>query len=98
MGHLTLREALASRRLEAFVREQQVNGAELVAGSELERGLALLVTQRRILVAKHGSSIKQHDVATRPLGSEFRTASLCERRSLSRKADLRRCSWSSDAD
>ena len=64
MGHLTWREVLASRQLDAFVREQQDNGAELVAGSELERGLALLVTQRRILVAKHGSVIKQHDIAT----------------------------------
>ena len=54
MGHLTLREALASR-LEAFVREQQVNGAELVAGSELERGLALLVTQRRLLAGNSTS-------------------------------------------
>ena len=50
MGHLTLREALASRQLDVFVREQQDNGAELVAGSELERGLALLVTQRRVLL------------------------------------------------
>jgi hypothetical protein len=64
MGHLTLREALASRRLDVFVREQQEDGAELVAGSELERGLALLVTQRRILIANQGSAIKQHDVAT----------------------------------
>ena len=64
MGQLTLREAVASRQLDAFVREQQVNGAELVAGSELERGLALLVTQRRLLVAKYGSDIKQHDGAT----------------------------------
>jgi len=51
MGHLTLREALASDRLEAFVREQQDDGAELVTGSELERGLALLITQRRSLAA-----------------------------------------------
>jgi hypothetical protein len=49
MGHLTLREALASDRLEAFVREQQDDGAELAIGSELERGLALLITQRRSL-------------------------------------------------
>lgn len=49
MGHLTLREALASHRLDDFVREQQNNGAELLTGSELERGLALLVTQGRIL-------------------------------------------------
>jgi len=47
MGHLTLREALASDQLEAFVREQQNDGAELATGSELERGLALLITQRR---------------------------------------------------
>ena len=47
MAHLTLREALASDRLDAFVREQQDDGAELAAGSELERGLALLITQRR---------------------------------------------------
>jgi len=59
MRHLTLREALASRQLDAFVREQQDNGTELVAGSELERGLALLITQRRILVAKGVSAIKQ---------------------------------------
>ena len=49
MRHLTLREALASDRLDAFVREQQDDGAELVTGSELERGLALLITQRRSL-------------------------------------------------
>ena len=49
MGHLTLREALASNRLDAFVQEQQDQGAELATGSELERGLALLITQRRSL-------------------------------------------------
>jgi hypothetical protein len=53
MGHLTLREALASNRLDAFVREQQDDGAELVTGSELERWLALLITQRRS-VAEEG--------------------------------------------
>jgi len=68
MGRLTLREALASHQLDIFVREQQDNGAELVAGYELERGLALLVTQRRILLAKQSSGIKQQDVATTPLG------------------------------
>jgi hypothetical protein len=64
MGHLTLREALASHQLDAFVRQQQDDGAELVTGSELERGLALLVTQRRIRVAKRGLAIKQYDLAT----------------------------------
>ena len=52
MGHLTLREALASNRLDAFVQEQQDKGAELATGSELERGLALLITQRRSLAAE----------------------------------------------
>jgi hypothetical protein len=47
MGQLTLREALAAHKLDAFVLEQQKHGAELVSGSELERGLALLITQRR---------------------------------------------------
>ena len=49
MGQLTLREALASDRFDAFVREQQDQGAELATGSELERGLALLITRRRSL-------------------------------------------------
>jgi hypothetical protein len=62
MGHLTLREALAARQLDVFVREQQANGAELLTGSELERGLALLVTQRRIIDAEHGLAIKHHEV------------------------------------
>ena len=52
MRHLTLREALASNRLDAFVQEQQDQGAELATGSELERGLALLITQRRSLVTQ----------------------------------------------
>jgi hypothetical protein len=47
MGQITLREALASDQLEAFVREQQDDGAELATCSDLERGLALLITQRR---------------------------------------------------
>ena len=64
MGDLTLREALASHQLDAFVREQQDDGAELVVGSELERGLALLVTQCRIRVGEDGSAISQRDVAT----------------------------------
>jgi hypothetical protein len=39
MRHLTLRDALASRQLDVFVREQQDVGAELVAGSDLNEGL-----------------------------------------------------------
>ena len=45
--HLTLGEALASNRLEDFVRQAEARGAELTTGSDLERALALLITQRR---------------------------------------------------
>ena len=50
MGYrrLTLREALASDRLEAFVRQEETRGVELANGSDLERALALLITQRRL--------------------------------------------------
>lgn len=44
---LTLREALASDRLADFVRQAEAHGDELAKGSELERALALLITQRR---------------------------------------------------
>ena len=49
MGYkrLTLREALASDRLEDFVRQEEARGVELAVGSDLERALALLITQRR---------------------------------------------------
>ena len=49
MGYLclTLREALASDRLEDFVRQEEARGVELANGSDLERALALLITQRR---------------------------------------------------
>ena len=52
MRHLSLREALASDQLDAFVREQEKVGAELASGSELERGLALLTVQRFALAGK----------------------------------------------
>ena len=45
MGDLTLREALASNRLEAFVRQEEARGVELAHGSDLERALALLIAQ-----------------------------------------------------
>ena len=45
---LTLREALASDRLADFVRQAEARGVELSRGSDLERALALLDTQRRI--------------------------------------------------
>ena len=49
MGYkrLTLREALASDQLEDFVRQEEARGVELANGSDRERALALLITQRR---------------------------------------------------
>ena len=44
---LTLREALASDRLAEFVRQAEACGVELASGSDFERALALLITQRR---------------------------------------------------
>jgi hypothetical protein len=44
---LTLREALAWDRLEDFIRQAETRGVELASGSDLERALALLITQRR---------------------------------------------------
>ena len=43
---LTLREALASDQLDAFVRQEEAFGVELAKGSDFERALALLITQR----------------------------------------------------
>ena len=40
--HVTLREALASDQLEAFVRQEEALGVELAKGSDFERALALL--------------------------------------------------------
>jgi hypothetical protein len=43
---LNLNQALAIDRLEEFVRQEEAFGAELVKGSDFERALALLITQR----------------------------------------------------
>jgi hypothetical protein len=45
---LNLNQALAIDRLEEFVRQEEARGAELVKGSDFERALALLITQRRV--------------------------------------------------
>jgi hypothetical protein len=44
---LELNQALAFDKLEEFVRQEEARGAELVQGSDFERALALLITQRR---------------------------------------------------
>jgi hypothetical protein len=46
-SNLTLRDALASNRLAEFVRQAEARGVELASGSDFERALALLITQRR---------------------------------------------------
>ena len=46
-NNLSFREALATDQLEDFVRQEEGRGAELTRGSELERALALLITQYR---------------------------------------------------
>jgi len=45
--HLSLRAALAENRLEDFVRQAMARGLEFSRGSEFERGLALLLVQRK---------------------------------------------------
>jgi hypothetical protein len=45
---LTFREALAEDRLDDFVRQEEDRGVELANGSDLERALVLLITQRRL--------------------------------------------------
>ena len=52
---LTLREALASDQLDDFVRQEEARGVELAKGSDLERALALLTTQRRSKDRSSGS-------------------------------------------
>ena len=44
---LTLNQALAIDRLEEFVWQEEAFGAELVKGSDFERALALVITQRQ---------------------------------------------------
>jgi hypothetical protein len=57
-NYLTLREALAYDRLDAFVRQEETRGVELANGSDFERALALLSTQRRLETrpASHAST------------------------------------------
>jgi len=45
--HLSLRAALAEHRLEDFVHQAMTRGLEFTRGSEFERGLALLLVQRK---------------------------------------------------
>ena len=63
MERLTLREALASDRLEDFVQQEEASGVELVIGSDLERALALLVTIRWSQNHRLGS--QEHPILSR---------------------------------
>ena len=49
---LQLNQALALNKLEEFVRQEEARGAELAQGSDFERALALLTTQRRTRSAR----------------------------------------------
>lgn len=53
---LSLRAALAQDRLEEFVWQAQARGLTLNRGSEYERGLALLMVQRRQENEAHSES------------------------------------------
>jgi hypothetical protein len=59
---LTLREALAANCLDDFVGQEVAMGAELVNGSELERALALLITQHRRAGYRHSNprAVRMH--------------------------------------
>jgi hypothetical protein len=50
---LTLGAALASDRLEDFVRQEEAHGVELGIGSDFERALALLLVQRGLSQERH---------------------------------------------
>ena len=41
-------EFSSAARIEHFVRQEEARGVELANGSDLERALALLITQRRL--------------------------------------------------
>ncbi len=64
--HLTLREALAHDQLEQFVRQEETRGVELGRGSDIERALALLVTQRKARISPIGGELP-HKQAQRSL-------------------------------
>ena len=67
---LTLSEALAADRLDDFVRQKVAMGAELVSGSELERALALLITQHRRAGYRHSDRRMQLDKVARNISCE----------------------------
>ena len=52
--NLTLRQALALDSLEDFIRQEETRGVELMRGSDFERALALLITQRQKRSARSG--------------------------------------------
>jgi uncharacterized protein YehS (DUF1456 family) len=74
MGYrrLTLREALASDRLEDFVRQEEARGVELANGSDLERALALLITQRRSEDRSFTAALEKRDASAIGLASQPR--------------------------
>ena len=53
--YVTLRAALASDQLEAFVRQEEALGVELTKGSDFERALALLINPIHSCMAEAAS-------------------------------------------
>jgi len=88
-GELTLREALAVGLLERFVRQEESRGSELTHGSQLERALALLVTQRRL--ADEWSALMLHGGGNRSIGLHERSA---RPKPTTRQSNLARVPWS----
>ena len=64
-----MREALASDRLEDFVRQEEARGVELANGSDLERALALLITQRRSKIDHSRRRLRKSSAAEADAGN-----------------------------
>ena len=64
---LTLREALAEDRLDDFVRQEEDRGVELANGSDLERALALLITQRRTEDRSFTAALEKSSARPKPM-------------------------------
>jgi hypothetical protein len=76
---LTLGEALATNRLDEFVRQEVAMGAELVNGSDLERALALLITQHRRAGYRH-SNLRATCMPLDEVAPNVRTSALGQKR------------------
>lgn len=67
-SHLTLRLALAEKRLEDFVAQEEARGVEIGSGSDFERAVALLAVQGRWRSRSAAAQRSSRLVAGRRLG------------------------------